>query len=124
MTRESSEGGADAAAIIAQQDSPSSPVRSCRPRPDSGDARILRAVIAGMSTDVMTSATPLPRPAERVAIVSLLLVFLCGGVMGAVVMSYWYIPVFTALSPARMACRCRSGNGRKSSTSLTIRPGN
>ncbi|HVW87775.1 MAG TPA: hypothetical protein VHB50_23985, partial [Bryobacteraceae bacterium] len=31
----------------------------------------------------------LPRPAERVAIVSLLLVFLCGAVGGAVIMSYW-----------------------------------
>ena len=30
----------------------------------------------------------LPRPAEKVAIVSLILVFLCGGVCGAVVMSF------------------------------------
>jgi predicted PurR-regulated permease PerM len=36
----------------------------------------------------MTTAT-LPRPAERVAIVSLLLVFLCGAALGAVAMSYW-----------------------------------
>jgi hypothetical protein len=36
----------------------------------------------------MATAT-LPRPAERVAIVSLLLVFLCGALAGAVVMSYW-----------------------------------
>jgi hypothetical protein len=35
----------------------------------------------------MATAT-LPRPAERVAIVSLLLVFLVGTVLGAVVMSY------------------------------------
>jgi uncharacterized membrane protein len=38
------------------------------------------------------SSVTLPRPAERVAIVSLLLVFLCGGVVGAVVMSYWFHP--------------------------------
>ncbi len=36
----------------------------------------------------MSTAT-LPRPAERVAIFSLLLVFLCGSVLGALVMSYW-----------------------------------
>jgi len=34
------------------------------------------------------STVTLPRPAERVAIVSMLLVFLCGAVLGAVVMSY------------------------------------
>ncbi len=39
----------------------------------------------------MSSAT-LPRPAERVAIFSLVLVFLCGAVAGAVVMSYWVHP--------------------------------
>ena len=44
-----------------------------------------------MSTDVAATAR-LPRPAERVAIVSLLLVFLCGVVLGAVVMSYWFHP--------------------------------
>jgi Spy/CpxP family protein refolding chaperone len=44
-----------------------------------------------MSTDVL-AATRLPRPAERVAILSLLLVFLCGAVLGAVVMSYWVHP--------------------------------
>jgi hypothetical protein len=38
------------------------------------------------------SSVTLPRPAERVAIVSLLLVFLCGAVVGAVVMSYWVHP--------------------------------
>ena len=37
----------------------------------------------------MPSATLLPRPAERVAIISLMLVFLCGTVLGAVAMSYW-----------------------------------
>ncbi len=31
----------------------------------------------------------LPRPAERVAILSLVLVFLCGSVVGGLVMSYW-----------------------------------
>jgi len=34
------------------------------------------------------STIALPRPAERVAIVSLVLVFLCGALLGAVVMSY------------------------------------
>jgi len=34
------------------------------------------------------SSVALPRPAERVAIVSLVLVFLCGAVMGALVMGY------------------------------------
>jgi len=38
------------------------------------------------------STIALPRPAERVAIVSLVLVFLCGAVMGAVVMSYVFHP--------------------------------
>ena len=46
-----------------------------------------------------TSAT-LPRPAERVAIVSLLLVFLCGGVAGAVAMSYWSHPGIHGRDPA------------------------
>jgi hypothetical protein len=37
-----------------------------------------------------TAATAaLPRPAERVAIISLLLVFLCGAGLGAVAMTYW-----------------------------------
>lgn len=35
------------------------------------------------------SSITLPRPAERVAIVSFFLVFLCGGLVGAVAMSYW-----------------------------------
>lgn len=34
------------------------------------------------------SSVALPRPAERVAIVSLVLVFLCGAVLGALVMGY------------------------------------
>jgi hypothetical protein len=42
-----------------------------------------------MSTSELESPVALPRPAERVAILSLLLVFLCGGALGAVVMSYW-----------------------------------
>jgi Spy/CpxP family protein refolding chaperone len=45
------------------------------------------------------SAVNLPRPAERVAIVSLLLVFLCGGVVGAVVMSYWVHPGLHGSAP-------------------------
>lgn len=35
----------------------------------------------------------LPRPTEKIAIVSFLLVFLCGGVAGAMVMSYWVHPL-------------------------------
>jgi hypothetical protein len=45
------------------------------------------------------SSVTLPRPAERVAIVSLLLVFLCGGVLGAVVMSYWVHPGLHGSAP-------------------------
>ena len=39
-----------------------------------------------MATNATTTA--LPRPAEKIAIVSLVLVFLCGVVVGAVVMSF------------------------------------
>ena len=35
-----------------------------------------------------TAAAALPRPAEKIAIVSFILVFLCGVVLGAVVMSF------------------------------------
>lgn len=35
------------------------------------------------------STVALPRPAERVAIVSLFLVFLCGSALGAIAMNYW-----------------------------------
>lgn len=38
------------------------------------------------------STVALPRPAERVAIVSLVLVFLCGVTLGAIVMNYWDRP--------------------------------
>ena len=38
------------------------------------------------------STAALPRPAERVAIVSMLLVFLCGGVVGGMAMNYWLRP--------------------------------
>jgi hypothetical protein len=51
-----------------------------------------------MSTSEVATRAALPRPAERVAIISLLLVFLCGGVVGAVVMSYWE---HSALHPTR-----------------------
>lgn len=40
----------------------------------------------------MPTSVALPRPAERVAIVSMLLVFLCGTLLGAVAMSYWFHP--------------------------------
>ena len=36
----------------------------------------------------METTATLPRPAERTAILSLVLVFLCGSLLGAVVMSY------------------------------------
>lgn len=39
-----------------------------------------------MATD--TAAAALPKPAERIAILSFILVFLCGAVLGAVVMSF------------------------------------
>jgi len=45
------------------------------------------------------STAALPRPAERVAIVSFLLVFLCGAVLGAVVMSYWVHPGMHGSTP-------------------------
>lgn len=35
-----------------------------------------------------TTAAALPRPAEKMAIISFVLVFLCGAVLGAVVMSF------------------------------------
>ncbi|MDE3199187.1 MAG: hypothetical protein KGN84_22750 [Acidobacteriota bacterium] len=35
------------------------------------------------------SSISLPRPAERVAIVSFLLVYLCGGLVGVAAASYW-----------------------------------
>jgi hypothetical protein len=48
----------------------------------------------------MSTAT-LPRPAERVAIISMLLVFLCGAVLGAVVMSYWGHPALHGALPGK-----------------------
>ena len=39
-----------------------------------------------MGTNIVAAA--LPRPAEKIAIVSFILVFLCGAVLGAVVMSF------------------------------------
>jgi hypothetical protein len=39
-----------------------------------------------MQSDIATAA--LPRPAEKIAIVSFVLVFLCGALLGAVVMSF------------------------------------
>ena len=44
------------------------------------------------------STVALPRPAERVAIVSLFLVFLCGSALGAIAMKYWERPIHN--SPA------------------------
>jgi hypothetical protein len=48
------------------------------------------------------STVTLPRPAERVAIVSMLLVFLCGAVLGAVVMSYWVHPGLHGSAPGKV----------------------
>ena len=45
------------------------------------------------------SSISLPRPAERVAIFSLLVVFLCGGVAGAMAMSFWFHPMIHAAHP-------------------------
>jgi len=39
------------------------------------------------------SSVTLPRPAERIAIFSLVIVFLCGGVAGAMAMSFWFHPI-------------------------------
>lgn len=47
----------------------------------------------------MWTAT-LPRPAEKTAVVSLLLVFLCGGVLGAMVMSYVHPRMHSATQAA------------------------
>jgi predicted PurR-regulated permease PerM len=46
------------------------------------------------------STVALPRPAERVAIVSLFLVFLCGSALGAIAMKYWERPAVTHNVPS------------------------
>ena len=46
-----------------------------------------------------TTAAALPRPAERIAIVSFVLVFLCGLVLGVVIMSFSHVRLHGA-SPA------------------------
>jgi hypothetical protein len=46
------------------------------------------------------SSVALPRPAERVAIVSFILVFLCGGVFGAIAMNYWGRPGWSHSVPS------------------------
>ncbi len=46
------------------------------------------------------STVALPRPAERVAIVSLFLVFLCGSAIGAIAMKYWDRPVVSHSVPS------------------------
>jgi hypothetical protein len=47
------------------------------------------------------STLALPRPAERVAILSMVLVFLCGAVLGAVVMSYVVHPGLHGVRPGQ-----------------------
>jgi hypothetical protein len=42
----------------------------------------------------------LPRPTERAAILSFLLVFLCGAALGAVAMSFWFHPGLHGARPA------------------------
>ncbi len=52
------------------------------------------------------SSVALPRPAERVAIVSLVLVFLCGVVLGALVMGYGeHTGIIHSHKPATAASR-------------------
>lgn len=46
------------------------------------------------------SSVVLPRPAERFAIVSMVLIFLCGGVAGAMVMSFLLHPGIHGGKPA------------------------
>jgi hypothetical protein len=53
------------------------------------------------------SSLALPRPAERVAILSFVLVFLCGAVMGAVVMSYVFHPGWHDSGRERMSISVR-----------------
>jgi len=47
------------------------------------------------------STLALPRPAERVAILSMVLVFLCGAVLGAVVMSFVVHPGLHGARPGQ-----------------------
>lgn len=47
-----------------------------------------------------TGAPALPRPNEKIAILSFVLVFLCGAVLGAVVMSFSGHPILHGAPPA------------------------
>jgi len=49
---------------------------------------------------VDASSVSLPRPAERVAIISFLLVFICGALLGALAMSFWFHPGMHGSSPS------------------------
>jgi hypothetical protein len=51
------------------------------------------------------STAALPRPAERVAIISLLLVFLCGGLAGAIFMNYWERPGIHSTQPMNLSVK-------------------
>jgi len=64
------------------------------------------------------SSISLPRPAERVALISFLLVFLCGALAGAVAMNYWLRPGIHG-APTAAAGMSMSVREWKSQLSLT-----
>lgn len=65
------------------------------------------------------STIALPRPAERVAIVSLFLVFLCGSALGAIAMKYWQSPGVSHSVPAVRDARLISVKEWKEQLNLT-----
>jgi len=65
------------------------------------------------------STVALPRPAERVAIVSLFLVFLCGSALGAIAMKYWDRPVIDHSNSAVKDSRLISVTEWKEQLNLT-----
>ena len=99
VTRDTPESGNDAATIIAQHDPTAA-------HSESADRDRLLVTLADLSPvsgesilSRVMSTVALPRPAERVAIVSLVLVFLCGGLLGAVAMNYWVHPGLHGSAP-------------------------
>jgi hypothetical protein len=65
------------------------------------------------------STVALPRPAERVAIVSLFLVFLCGSALGAIAMRYWERPAVSHSVPSVRDARLISVKEWKEELNLT-----
>jgi hypothetical protein len=65
------------------------------------------------------STAALPRPAERVAIVSLFLVFLCGSALGAIAMTYWERPAANHSVPSVRDARLISVKEWKEQLNLT-----